>query len=388
MIYIVGGFFVAMAAVAVPLMLLPGLHVPDYPDISLACNAIAEHATQCRAGAEAAGVTMLAGMAIALVLAVVMARRHGTSAHLRSFAPWTYTAALAIVTTLVAGHVVSEMIGQFSASRVVNISRESTFISLENLAWPVLLQMMNSSRRYGDKLLCLALFLSIAVLSPYRAILLTFAFFGLLLPVLDTLWARARTGRFNAVTTLKYGSALFLILLILTTGIYFQTRGRAVGTAPTSTTQELRQQTKNRLVQRLTYPLFQAHFAQVVTNNAQTPKPADEILKKLRLTDKLNLNEYLYSRIYGTGTVGEMTSLYYGEGAAYLRSPPLIWAVVAPLFFVTIWLLFCRYGYPVETLIGIAIWRGSLGGIVPLLPSLALQLLAVIVLCWKHYGKK
>jgi hypothetical protein len=70
----------------------------------------------------------------------------------------------------------------------------------------------------------------------------------------------------------------------------------------------------------------------------------------------------------------------FGEAALRTAAPPLIWCVVAPFVLVLVWVALRRYGYATGALIGIAIWRGSLGGIVGIVPALAFQLAILMVL--------
>ena len=379
MIYVLGGFCVALAAVVMPLVFIPSMHVRDYPDIDLACKAIFEEAAACKTGAVAAGHAMVGALSVALVLAGLMPRRWRPQAAVRAFAPWTYTIVLVLVTALVGAHVMTQFRGPFSISRIANITRESAFISLENLTWPVLLQMMNSQRRLRDKFFCLSLLLPIITLSPYRAIVVALVLCGFVLPVCERWWDQAHTDHVARSGNVKYILISLAALLVLSASIYSQTRGRLV---PSGSAQAPAKQTEISIVQRLTYPLFQAHLAAAVSAHEPVPTIGNDILKKLRLSRKPNLNEFLYGMVYGAGTAGEMTSLYYGEAAAYSKSPPIIWITVAPLLMAAAWLLFRRHGYETGTLVGIAIWRGSLGGLVDLLPALVLQLLAMIVLCW------
>jgi hypothetical protein len=188
-----------------------------------------------------------------------------------------------------------------------------------------------------------------------------------------------RVGRLAAPGSLKYLLISLLAIAMLGGLLYWQTRGRVTETGKFTSAQ-------SALAQRLAYPLFQAHFASVIAAQVPVPTVADEILGKIRVRRAPNLNEFLYGIVHGTGTVGEMTSLYYGEAAAYSKSPPVIWIFIAPLLIVAAWLILRRFGYETGTLMGVQIWRGSLGGLIPLIPALVLQMLAVVLLCWEPSG--
>jgi hypothetical protein len=380
MIYIVGGFCAAIASVAIPLAFIPGMRLARYPDISLACGVIFQTAEACRAGAASAGYVTSGALLLALILAVFMARRWAKPVETRTPAPWAYTAALVAVTTLVGAHVVAQLSGPYYVSRGANITREATFVSLESLAWPVLLQLMNCQRRLRDKFFYLAAVLPIVAVSPYRAIVVEILFFGFALPLWAHWWDRAGGDRFELSRGIRYAGAFAAVVLVVGVLIYSQTRNRLEETGLAPEPGQLRAQTAMRLVQRVTYPLFQAYFAEVVAAHESLPTLADEVLWKIRVGRQPDLDRYLYSLVYGRGTVGGMTSLFYGEAVAYSKSPAMIWIVVAPLLLVTIWLVCRRHGYDIGTLMSIQILRGSLGGLVPLLPALGFQICVVMVL--------
>jgi hypothetical protein len=148
-------------------------------------------------------------------------------------------------------------------------------------------------------------------------------------------------------------------------------------------------QTIEKLGQRVAIPLYQAHLAQAYALDQQLPSIADELLTKLRLRHTIGINGYLYSINHPTtGDYGETTSLYFGEAALRTTGPPLIWCVIAPFILVLLWALLRAYGYATETLIGIAIWRGSLGGIVAIAPALTFQLAVFMLLAFTFKAKK
>jgi hypothetical protein len=55
--------------------------------------------------------------------------------------------------------------------------------------------------------------------------------------------------------------------------------------------------------------------------------------------------------------------------------------VAAPLLLVLIWVVLRKLEVDASLLIGLAIWRGSLGGLIGVMPALAIQLGLYVALC-------
>src|SRR5262249_25558372 len=134
------------------------------------------------------------------------------------------------------------------------------------------------------------------------------------------------------------------------------------------------------LKQRIANPLFQAHLAERLSAFTSLPDMAQEVRRKLRLTDEPSLNEFLFRRIYGTGYFGQTPSLFFGEALANSRSHPLVWTTTAPLLLIWGWAMLRHRGLDAGVLFGLALWRGSLGGLATVLPALVLQLSALLAI--------
>lgn len=348
------------------------LNVSDYLDISMMCDVLGDSDTSCRAGAINAGVMMFLGMSICLALAVAIGRSFD-SVHVRVLDEQTAFAWILLAIFVVfAAHTIWSAMSDVQLSRIGTITQQSNFFSLENLIWPLLLQLMNSSKTIKYKFLYFALLLPIVSLSPYRGVLFAVLLFGFALPIFAML---ASSGVVKPPRrSFMWGGAALLVVALLLFSIYSDTNGRN----PEKAQGHIQKQTQHKLEQRLTYPLFQAYLAERVAVYEPLPTVWDEILIKLRLGHGQNLNEYLYGKIYGVGSSGETTSLYYGEASANGMSAPLLWIVVGPLLLVFIWLYMRYLGYEVGTLVSIAIWRGSLGGVATVIPALIIQIIAVV----------
>ncbi|MEO8441521.1 MAG: hypothetical protein ABI547_03485, partial [Betaproteobacteria bacterium] len=59
---------------------------------------------------------------------------------------------------------------------------------------------------------------------------------------------------------------------------------------------------------------------------------------------------------------------------------PLVWTTLAPLVLIWSWLMLRRRGFDAGVLFGIALWRGSLGGLATVFPALILQLFALLII--------
>ena len=377
MIFIGGAFLAALLSVLVAITLSLHLNVNEFIDISMMCGVLGVDNGTCRTGALNAGYTMLAGLTICLVLSFAFHSRFARPAYrsidMRFAFGWCLLAAFLLLTV----HILVEAFGTKTVTRLGEITRLSSFISLENLLWPLLLQLMNSARNPKFKLMYFSLLLSIVSFSPYRGVLLSVLMFGLALPAIAGAakqkfqWGALRQSR--AIAGVALASLAGFSLLF---AMYSNTLERPAEVVSSQAQEE----SQGKLTQRLAYPIFQAYFAERIAYQVNLPTAWDEILRKARLGRRHNLNENLYGKVYGEGTVGEMTSLYYGEAAANSLSLPLIWIVAGPMLLVAIWLTLGKLGYDVSTLVGIAIWRGSLGGVASVLPALILQILAIVVL--------
>lgn len=362
----------------VALALTYHLDVGNHLDISMMCGVLLEGDIACRAGAINAGYAMFIGMAICLVLAVMFSRRFSFANDRGINEQSTFGWCLLTVFILLAAHITWIALNDTQLSRIGAITRQSSFLSLENLIWPLLLQLMNSSKSMKFKFLYFSLLLPVISFSPYRGVLFAVMVFGFCLPLL-AVSANSKgkwTTLFRQRRTLIAGGVVLLVAMLLLSSIYTDTRNRSSGAVAT----QAQQDSPSKLKQRLAYPLFQAHFAERAAEYEPLPTVWDEVLVKLRLVSKPNLNEYLYGSVYGEGTAGEMTSLYYGEAVANGISSPLIWIVTGPMLLVALWLALQRRGYEIGTLVGIAIWRGSLGGVATVLPALLIQIVAIVAL--------
>jgi hypothetical protein len=214
-------------------------------------------------------------------------------------------------------------------------------------------------------------------MSPFRGVILAFFIFAVAIPGIKALLGHRLRSSSDLKRIVKYTIVAAGFAAIFVGALYVDTAQRE---SNLEVGRDAASQLQAKITQRVAFPLFQAYAAKRFSEVVILPGPLNEILKKFRLTDKQNLNEYLYSMIYGGGTVGETTSLYYGEAVAASASHPIIWIVVGPLSLVWLWLLLLRAHCDVGALIGIAIWRGSLGGISSVIPALSIQIAIIILL--------
>jgi hypothetical protein len=208
-------------------------------------------------------------------------------------------------------------------------------------------------------------------------VILAVAIFGIAAPAIERAVAHIRSYGFEFRQAAIYGSIVLVGLVAMTAELAIQTKNR---TTNLEVTGGAFWQLKEKLRQRIAIPLYQAHLALADDIDQQVPSISDEVLTKLRLRNATGINGYLYQMTHPNATYGETTSLYFGEAALRTAAPPLIWCVVAPFILVLLWVALRRYGYASGALIGIAIWRGSLGGIVGIVPALAFQLALLMVL--------
>jgi hypothetical protein len=338
-------------------------------------------------------------------------------------------------------------LGPAQASRLDEIVRYAATTSLENLLWPLLLQLFVTQVGSRERLATLAVLMTIMAQTPYRMVLLTIIVFGFVLPLLADLWTAfaARWPRERvARCAIHAGLAALVSACALWSG-YAASLSRDLGQvqedvgkwwdqqeapaqspgdakpavpavdAPAAATvrdavpdaepgrepparPEAAETPPERpplgsgtlaLLQRMVHPLYQAAILEHLAGVGPVPSLMDELRRKFRLSDKPALNEFLYAKLYEGHGVGQTTSLYYGEAVAYFPRLPFVWMVGAPLLMVLVWLGLRRAAVDAGTLFGVALWRSSFAGAVTILPALAIQTLAIAAMAvlGAHWSK-
>jgi len=371
MSYVLAALALIVAANGASIVISAPMAAPEFPGIATICRLATETAAECSAGAIQAGWIMIAGAGLAGAIAWPALRALRASAAATVGDSWAARLFLVAVIALLAIHVGFHFDHGPAGSREEAIARVSHLISAENLAWPLLLQLASTQSTLRSRLLYLAVAFYIAGLSPFRGVLFAVVLFGVMLPLAGHLLERANRTRWRSAITNAIGLAIACAALGYL--VYAQTATR-LGPSPGS---HMLEQT---LRERVASPLFQAHLAERLSAFTPLPDMGQEVRRKLRLTSEPNLNEFLYRRIYGDDYFGETTSLFYGEALANSSSYPLVWAALAPLLLIWGWVVLRRRGFDAGVLFGLALWRGSLGGLATVLPALALQLSALLAI--------
>jgi len=389
-LYVVGGFGLALLAVVAALPLVLSIDPLAYPDIRLVCRALGNTRAQCTVGALEAGLVSAAGLIIATLVALGL-----RPAERQEILEIPHHIVLPLAIGCVGALLLAAAIAAPSTpfvSREIDITANASLVSIVNLGWPLLLQLSVSSRALSMRLAYLAALVTLLCLSPFRAAFVAVVAFGVMLPIIGMLLQNARVAQtFHARRllrrgTLAAGAGVLLIGAVLAVVIAMQTAERDLTAMDSGDEPSPVATAEGKLAQRISYPLFQAYYARAVAQVEELPGALDELKAKFRLGSSPSLNHRLFEKIYNRDTVGEMTSLYYGEAAARTSLPPLFWIVAAGLLYVLAWLLFARLGADVAVLAGVAIWRGSLGGAFSVLPAFLIQ--ALIVLAFTRLGAR
>lgn len=383
-----GGFGLALLSVVAGTIVAGSIDPVAFPDIKLVCKALGESGPECVAGTVKAGVVSTAGIVVAMLVTWSMRRALPSAA--TADAPHALALPLATASAAILGaaYLVAAIVAPPSLSRVAEISQHAALISIVNLGWPIILQLAAMAPDFRTRLGYLASLVALLCITPYRATVLAAAAFGIVFPALAALLSTARESSGFRMRTwsiwrwMAIAAGAIGVTAVAGAMILYQTAER---TSPIFRTTVSAGETASslalKLAQRIAYPIYQAHFAERLGETQALPSALDELASKLRLTRRENLNQQLYRRIYGPGTVGETTSLYYGEAAARTSLAPFAWVVAAPLLYVLAWVLLARMGVDVGILAGLAIWRGSLGGTFSVLPAFVLQVLIIWLLC-------
>jgi hypothetical protein len=388
-IYLFGGVGLAVFYLLVALATAAVVPVEGFAHIAFLCEAIDEGPVSCRDGAVAAGVTTAVGLLIALVIAAGLMRPGIGAGSEPPPRPQPRDRVIAVfsvaVVMLLIGHIAHDAVVGSAPTRYDALRTEGGLISVENLIWPLLIQVMVYQRGVYDRLFFLAILTTLAALSPFRGVLLAILVFGLVLPLADQLigpvWrARGALAVPAGLRGLVSIGVVAVAAIALLAALYAETRLREQESASYAGSGPFTNFATSRLAGRLVSPLFQSHFAESVAKTETLPGFAEEVLAKFRLADDLTLNQTLFQRSFGGGAIGEVTGLLYGEAAAGTGSFPLVWVIVALLSLVLLYLAFDALGFPIGALIGVALWRSFQGGLANILPSLILQIVAIVVL--------
>lgn len=262
---------------------------------------------------------------------------------------------------------------------------EAWSISIENLTWPLLLQLAFWTDNWRSKIVFLAFLTAIVALSPFRNIVFVLLYFGALVPM-ATMLIRQRMSR--QARLLLLGVAV-MATIVGGTIMFIQTMGRYTSAALSSEPQAIPiAEVARAITSRSIVPLVQAVMAEQLSSLSDLPNAKDGLLRKLRLSNAENLNEFLYKRIYAGGDIGEATSLLYGEAAANSGLCGAYWTFSALILLVLVG-RFAEDYIDIGVLIGVAIWRGSMGGLFDVLPALILQVaFCAALMAWKVYGSR
>jgi hypothetical protein len=362
----------------------------NYPDISKVCSVARLSLGVCQREAMAVAAYSTATLAMALLISTAL-NRASTTQTSKEF-PLDDVAARSLLLLFLFGVsivLVAHILERSSASLPYDVRippREGAFISLENLCWPILLQLLFWTKDGALRPIIVSFLIMIVALSPFRAVLFAVVYFGAVIPLSSWLLTNPlRTRRAVWLT----GSALTLTVTILALAIAFQTQTRIERSAWSNAGSRQPAALFNALISRGLSPLFQAELvAQVVeTEPAAVPTFVQTVAAKFRLSSRPNLNEYIYSMLYQSEGEGQTTSLFFGEAVANSAAWPVYWMFSAPLFLVLLY-VFTRSYADVGILVAIALWRGAMGGLFDVLPALILQLGFCISLAWSARAKR
>lgn len=429
---LLAGLALSIAVMAGTLAIAAYFPTETFPSVLYACQVNGLSAGDCQAMAREAGLYSLA-IYVAILGAMLWRGWAKAPAGAVATAPAATPSQQLFVTGalgLFGLHLALILFGPVHVSRLNQTEYYSTLISLENLILPALLQLyVAAPSRSPLRLPLLAALLMGMFLSPYRAMLMAVFLFGLALPFLMSAW---ETWRERPAAERRWRDLAVKALVVATIGgtLVFagiqdtQTRsptllGISLGLTDLPSEQPLpsvserftgktpqmvpgasgsdgagKEKTKashdallpptdliSRVSQRIVFPLYQSAIAgHLAETDMELPTLTDQVLRKLRLSDAPNLEEFLFRRIYGGDGHGQTTSLTFGEASVYFPAAPILWMLAVPLLLVLSWRLLSRQGLACGTLFGFALWRTSFSGLFPILPSLLIQTAGLWVL--------
>jgi hypothetical protein len=386
MIYIWGSLGLLIAYVGCALL---AIHlIPDlaaFEDVDLTCRAAGLDLESCRGAAQSVGWLSLASLIAVCFVAYALdrtwrsqpSRRYPLDATMPQALLLAFLLALAVVVIL---HNL-ERVRLVDPVDVRIPPHESTFISLENLAWPVLLQLFLWTRICALKATIIAFLSAVIALSPFRAVLFAALYFGAAIPLVSWLCARPPQARGSPRLAL---AGLALTIAALALGIVYQTQTRRLQAVDAGADLSLHPAGLiDALASRTMTPLFQAELAarMVAAQPSGVPTFADTVASKFSRDDVLNLNRWLYGTLYQANTEGQTTSMLFGEAVANSSQWPGYWLFSAPLLLILVYIVL-RNMLDIQVLVAVALWRGAMGGLFDVLPALVLQLAFCLMIGW------
>jgi hypothetical protein len=349
------------------------------PDIARTCNFAGLSDGACHAAATNVAVQGLIAIVIAAAVTLGFTRklqRKGVASNLTEpfdTAPALVISFLAAVAAVLTVHNVRHALTGLSGQYYR--PAESTYVSIESLAWPLLLQLVIWSRQIHRQFLLVAFLAAITAISPFRNTILSILYFGALIPFVSALLVGRSLSRRAKLVSL---SVLIVLVLMVSLLVLYQT-GRRVDRTAYDANIELSQvaAVEHAMTSRALTPFFQAAMVERLVQGEQSlPGFLSSIAEKLHLGFE-NLNEYTFRVIY-TG-VGQTTTLYYGESVANTGIPPIFWEFSAPMALILLYFLL-RPISDVSALFAVALWRSSMGGLFDVLTALLLQVAFCLVL--------
>lgn len=370
------GLVIAYFAVAT---LYFGLHptVDAHTDIVLICRVSGLDFLPCQSEARSIAAWLLAAaLAVAVVAEALQASTgkpasvgSGLGGAMERAAPQVVILAfLSAIAVVLVMHNLARA-GDLPLTEARIAPGESRFVSLENLCWPLLLQLFVWERQPSWKATFGGLLLAIAALSPFRAVLFAILFFGAVVPLAARAWRqhvarRERTWTFGALAT---------VVALSAGAIAYETQMReqkAVGGEDVATRSSAM---VDGLISRSLTPFFQANLVAMVASrpSQRVPDFVDTMAAKFRRGDRTNLNQQIFNRLYPGE--GEATSLLYGEAAANSSLWPVWWSFAAPCLLLLAYIAL-RRTIDMPVLFAVALWRSTMGGLFDILPALILQI--------------
>jgi hypothetical protein len=388
MIYLVTAILLIFISNAAALLIIAGVDIMRYVDIVAICRMLEESVDQCTAAAVHAGWVGCAAAVILFVLLLLTNRRFPSPVSAVQLGSSAFVAFAPLVIIIAAFNLWTELNSPLTIYRSEIFSLHSASraaaLSLSNFIWPLCLQLANSAISLKWRILFLSLLAVIVAEIPLRGVVLAVAIFGIAAPAIERaiVLIRLRGLRFREVAI--YGSIILVGSAAMIAQLAIETQRR---TTDLKIAGGITSQVTEKLGQRIAMPLYQAHLALAHDIDQHIPSISDEVLAKLRLRKGVGINGYLFALSHPT-SYGETTSLYFGEAALRTVAPALIWCIVGPFMLVLVWVALRRRGYATGTLIGIAVWRGSLGGIIGIIPALTFQFVLFMVLTFLFKAEK
>jgi hypothetical protein len=224
------GLMMALAAVTTALVIASVIPPAWFPELVYNCAQNGMDPFFCAMGSIKAGIYSVGALAIVFAISAYLARytaqRNGQLGVRLDSSVTKFV--LAAVMAILIFHLVAQHYGPAETSRLDEIIHYSPLISIENLLWPLLLQMFVMNVEERVRIRILGVLIVILAVTPYRSVFVAVLIFGFIVPIAMEVWVgfKSRWPRQLVYRILTQSALASVITVCAAWGSYVDSVGR------------------------------------------------------------------------------------------------------------------------------------------------------------------